>query len=48
MSETILQMQESGDISALKKKWWNEKNGGGACVSNDSVHVIVFLCIKII
>ena len=24
-------MQESGDITALKIKWWKEKRGGGAC-----------------
>lgn len=27
----MLQMQESGDITALKIKWWKEKRGGGAC-----------------
>lgn len=24
-------MQESGDITSLKIKWWKEKRGGGAC-----------------
>lgn len=28
-------MQESGQISDLRKKWWREKRGGGKCeVSN--------------
>ena len=27
----MLQMQESGEITALKIKWWKEKRGGGAC-----------------
>jgi ionotropic glutamate receptor len=24
-------MQESGELTRLKTKWWNEKRGGGAC-----------------
>lgn len=24
-------MQESGEISRMKTKWWMEKRGGGAC-----------------
>lgn len=24
-------MQESGEISKMKIKWWKEKRGGGAC-----------------
>lgn len=24
-------MQESGEITAMKIKWWKEKRGGGAC-----------------
>lgn len=31
LSEAILQLQESGEISRLKTKWWKEKRGGGAC-----------------
>jgi len=31
LSEAILQMQESGEISLMKTKWWKEKRGGGAC-----------------
>lgn len=27
----ILQLQEDGTLSELKNKWWNERNGGGAC-----------------
>ena len=31
-------MQESGEITSLKIKWWKEKRGGGACddASSDS------------
>lgn len=31
LSEAVLQMQESGDISKMKIKYWKEKRGGGAC-----------------
>jgi glutamate receptor, ionotropic, invertebrate len=31
LSEAVLQMQESGEITAMKIKWWKEKRGGGAC-----------------
>lgn len=31
LSEAVLLMQESGEISAMKIKWWKEKRGGGAC-----------------
>jgi hypothetical protein len=31
LSEAVLQMQESGEITSLKIKWWKEKRGGGAC-----------------
>lgn len=31
LSEAVLQMQESGEISRMKTKWWKEKRGGGAC-----------------
>jgi hypothetical protein len=33
LSEAVLQMQESGEISVLKIKWWKEKRGGGACTA---------------
>lgn len=28
-------MQESGELTRLKQKWWREKRGGGACDSGD-------------
>lgn len=31
LSEAVLQMQESGEITSMKIKWWKEKRGGGAC-----------------
>lgn len=31
LSEAVLLMQESGEISRMKIKWWKEKRGGGAC-----------------
>ncbi|KAK0092608.1 hypothetical protein PV326_001041 [Microctonus aethiopoides] len=31
LNTAVLQMQESGQISDLRKKWWREKRGGGKC-----------------
>ncbi|KAG5684287.1 hypothetical protein PVAND_013523 [Polypedilum vanderplanki] len=31
LDQAILQMQESGELTRMKTKWWNEKRGGGAC-----------------
>lgn len=28
-------MQESGELTRLKQKWWREKRGGGKCDSGD-------------
>jgi ionotropic kainate glutamate receptor 2 len=28
-------MQESGELTRLKQKWWREKRGGGACDSGE-------------
>jgi hypothetical protein len=28
ISQAILELQESGKINQLKRKWWFEKNGG--------------------
>jgi hypothetical protein len=36
LSEAILQLQESGEISRMKTKWWKEKRGGGKCSVSDS------------
>lgn len=36
LSEAVLQMQESGEISRMRTKWWKEKRGGGACGGSDS------------
>ncbi|XP_034944502.1 glutamate receptor ionotropic, kainate 2-like isoform X2 [Chelonus insularis] len=31
LNTAVLHLQESGVLSELKKKWWNEKRGGGRC-----------------
>nr|CAH7762357.1 unnamed protein product [Callosobruchus chinensis] len=31
LSTAILQMQNSGKIEAIKRKWWQERKGGGQC-----------------
>ncbi|XP_014297240.1 glutamate receptor ionotropic, kainate 2 isoform X2 [Microplitis demolitor] len=36
LNTAVLQMQESGILSELKKKWWNEKRGGGSCSSESA------------
>ncbi|XP_059617774.1 uncharacterized protein LOC132262512 [Phlebotomus argentipes] len=36
LSEAVLQLQETGRLSALKTKWWEEKRGGGACGTDKS------------
>lgn len=27
----LLKLQESGVLREMKRKWWKEKHGGGAC-----------------
>nr|AQN78518.1 ionotropic receptor 12 [Meteorus pulchricornis] len=34
LNTAVLQMQESGQITDLKKKWWREKRGGGHCLTS--------------
>ncbi|KAG5684286.1 hypothetical protein PVAND_013522 [Polypedilum vanderplanki] len=36
LEQAILHMQESGELTRLKSKWWEEKRGGGTCSSDDS------------
>ncbi|KAJ1532308.1 hypothetical protein ONE63_000916 [Megalurothrips usitatus] len=31
ISGAVLKLQESGQLAALKDKWWKQKNGGGKC-----------------
>ncbi|EDS27909.1 ionotropic glutamate receptor subunit ia [Culex quinquefasciatus] len=31
LSEAVLRLQEQGVLTSLKRKWWKEKRGGGAC-----------------
>ena len=31
-NEAVLQLQETGVLSQLQRKWWEEKRGGGACM----------------
>ncbi|CAH0553020.1 unnamed protein product [Brassicogethes aeneus] len=33
MSREVLKLQETGELSQLKIKWWKEKRGGGKCAS---------------
>nr|XP_018900134.1 PREDICTED: glutamate receptor ionotropic, kainate 3-like [Bemisia tabaci] len=35
LSSNVLSLQEKGVLTQLKKKWWKEKRGGGACQSKD-------------
>lgn len=38
---SLLTLQENGKLTQLKKKWWKEKRGGGACevcLSADNVY----------
>ena len=31
INSALLQLQEDGVLAKLKRKWWYQKNGGGAC-----------------
>lgn len=31
LSTAVLQLQETGRLAQMKRKWWKEKRGGGAC-----------------
>lgn len=31
LSQAVLKMQETNRLLILKKKWWQEMRGGGAC-----------------
>ncbi|XP_044762495.1 glutamate receptor ionotropic, kainate 2-like [Coccinella septempunctata] len=36
LSSAILKLQSTGVMDNLKRKWWQEKRGGGQCVDQDS------------
>uniref|UniRef100_A0A182HTL3 Ionotropic glutamate receptor C-terminal domain-containing protein n=1 Tax=Anopheles arabiensis TaxID=7173 RepID=A0A182HTL3_ANOAR len=36
LSEAVLRLQEQGVLTSLKRKWWKEKRGGGACEQSTS------------
>lgn len=36
LSSAILKLQSTGVMDNLKRKWWQEKRGGGQCVGTDS------------
>ncbi|XP_049301470.1 glutamate receptor ionotropic, kainate 2-like isoform X3 [Anopheles funestus] len=36
LSEAVLRLQEQGVLTSLKRKWWKEKRGGGACSQSTS------------
>jgi glutamate receptor, ionotropic, invertebrate len=31
LSEAVLKLQETGELTRMKTKWWKEKRGGGKC-----------------
>jgi hypothetical protein len=31
VSSAVIRLKEEGTIAALKRKWWQEERGGGAC-----------------
>jgi ionotropic glutamate receptor len=31
VSSSVIRLKEEGTIAALKRKWWQEERGGGAC-----------------
>jgi len=35
INSALLQLQEDGVLAKLKRKWWYQKNGGGACSNMD-------------
>jgi len=54
LNQAILKMQETNRLLILKKKWWQEMRGGGACeVMNISAQLnslyitgkYIFICI---
>ncbi|XP_055535887.1 glutamate receptor ionotropic, kainate 2-like isoform X2 [Wyeomyia smithii] len=36
LSEAVLRLQEQGVLTSLKRKWWKEKRGGGACAQSSA------------
>lgn len=42
LNTALLKLSESGIITELKKKWWQQKRGGGKCQVNDK-SIIKFL-----
>lgn len=50
LSEAVLLMQESGEITSMKIKWWKEKRGGGACTVGPhfwSFFSVLWLCLVV-
>lgn len=35
LTTAILKLQESGRLRDLKRKWWEERRGGGQCIVNN-------------
>ncbi|KAK6641282.1 hypothetical protein RUM44_012991 [Polyplax serrata] len=35
LSTAVLQLQETGRLAQMKRKWWKEKRGGGACEDDE-------------
>lgn len=31
LSAAVLKLQEQGTLAQMKRRWWKEKDGGGAC-----------------
>ncbi|KAJ8982466.1 hypothetical protein NQ317_000424 [Molorchus minor] len=36
LNTAILELQSSGEIEKLRRRWWNEKRGGGQCAGDDA------------
>jgi hypothetical protein len=47
LSRAILDLQHSGKLNELKRKWWEEKRGGGFCevpsAQSEVFHIILFV-----
>jgi hypothetical protein len=37
VSSAVIRLKEEGTIAALKRKWWQEERGGGACQAGFSM-----------
>lgn len=45
INKVVLKLQEEGKLNELKKKWWKEMHGGGACdvIQTNIIMVYLFL-----